>query len=191
MTSQAVVEDIAIAAGVPANKVTAQGPYSGSAEPLDVITPAEARSNQLVAETAPYRLSFLAQQNEPVITATVQAPTAAAAAQIGNAVYTGVQNYVKAMQHAGRTPDEDKVTLRQLGTAQTATVNSGSRATMIAAAFLGVLIVGLLLILGIEGLRKRDDELASLERELVAEFEPVAHDAGSRRPLASAGERRR
>jgi hypothetical protein len=191
MTSQAVVADIAAAAGVPASQVTAQGPYSGSAESLDVITPAEARSNQLVAEEAPYRLSFLAQQNEPVITATVQAPTAAAAAKVANAVYTGVQNYVKAIQHEGRTPDEDKVTLRQLGTAQTATVNGGSKATMIAAAFLAVLIVGLLLILGFAGLRKRDDELASLERGLVADFEPVAHDAGTRLPLASAGERRR
>lgn len=191
MTSQAVVADIAAAAGVTANQVTAQGPYSGSAEALDVITPAEARSNQLVAEKAPYRLSFLAQQNEPVITATVQAPTAAAAAKVANAVYTGVQNYVKAIQHEGRTPDEDKVTLRQLGTAQTATVNGGSKMTMIAAAFLGVLIVGLLLILGFAGLRKRDDELASLERGLVADFEPVAHDAGARLPLASAGERRR
>jgi capsular polysaccharide biosynthesis protein len=191
MTSQAVIQDIADAAKVPVTQVTAQGPYSGSAEALDVITPAEARSNQLVAEKAPYRLSFLAQQNEPVITATVQAPTAASAAQIAGAIYPGVQNYVKAMQHQGHTPDEDKVTLRELGTPQTATVNGGSRMTLIAAAFLGVLIVGLLLILGIAGLRKRDDELAGLERGLVAESELVAHDVVPHRQLTSAVERRR
>jgi capsular polysaccharide biosynthesis protein len=191
MTSQAVVQDIAAAAGVPATQMTAQGPYSGSAESLDVITPAEARSNQLVAEKSLYRLTFLAQQNEPVITATVQAPTVPDAAKIANAVYTGVQNYVTAIQHEGKTPDEDKVTLRQLGTAQTATVNGGSRLTLVAAAFIAVLIVGLLLILGIEGLRKRDSELESLEHDIVAEFESAAHEAGARRPLVSAGERRR
>ena len=191
MTSQAVLEDIATAAGVPTTSVTAQGPYSGAAESLNVITPAEARSSQLVAEKAPYRLTFLAQQNEPVITATVQAPTVAAAAKIANAVFTGVQNYVTTIQHEGKTPDEDKVTLRQLGTAQTATVNGSSRLTLVAAAFLAVLILGLLLILGLESLRKREDELESIEQGLVAEFEPAARDAGSRRPLVSAGERRR
>jgi capsular polysaccharide biosynthesis protein len=191
MTSQAVVQDIGAAAGVPATQLTAQGPYSGSAESLDVITPAESRSNQLVAEKAPYRLTFLAQQNEPVITATVQAPTVRDAAKVANAVYTGVQNYVTTIQHEGNTPDEDKVTLRQLGSAQTATVNGGSRLTLVAAAFLAVLVIGLLLILGIEGLRKRDSELESLEHDIVAELESAAHDAGARRPLVSAGERRR
>jgi capsular polysaccharide biosynthesis protein len=191
MTSQAVVADIAAAAGVPPTQMTAQGPYSGAAESLDVITPAEARSNQLVAEAAPYRLTFLAQQNEPVITATVQAPNAAAAARAANAIYAGVQNYVKAIQHEGRTPDEDKVTLRELGSAQTATVNGKSRLTLIAGAFLAILIIGLLLILGIESLRRRDRELEELERGMVAEFEPPAQDLGARRPLLSTGERRR
>ena len=191
MTSQAVVQDIAAAAGVPATSVTAQGPYSGSAESLDVITPAEARSNQLVAEKAAYRLTFLAQQNEPVITATVQAPTVADAAKLANGVYAGVQNYVTTIQHEGNTPDADKVTLRQLGSAQTATVNGSSRLTLVAAAFLAVLILGLLLIIGVEGLRKRDSELESLEQGIVAELEPAAHDGGTRRPLVSAGDRRR
>lgn len=191
MTSQAVVQDIAAAAGVRPTQMTAQGPYSGSAESLDVITPAEARSNQLVAEAAPYRLTFLAQQNEPVITATVQAPTAVAAARAANAVYTGVQNYVTAIQHEGRTPDEDKVTLRQLGSAQTATVNGKSRLTLIAAAFLAILIIGLLVILGVESLRKRDRELDELERGMVAEFGSATQDVSSRRPLVSTGERRR
>jgi capsular polysaccharide biosynthesis protein len=191
MTSQAVVQDIAAAARVPASEITAQGPYSGSGEALDVITPAEARSNQLVAENAPYRLTFLAQQNEPVITASVQAPNPVAAAGVANAVYTGVHTYVTAIQRQGRTPEQDKVTLRQLGPAQTATVNSSSRSTLMVAAFLGVLILGLLLILGIEGIRRRDRELDHLERDLAAEFEPVAHDPRPRLPLASAGERRR
>jgi len=58
------------------------------------------------------------------------------------------------------------------------------------AAFLGILIVGLLSILGIEGVRRRDRELEDLEHDLAAEFETVAKDPAPR-TLASAGERRR
>ncbi len=191
MTSQAVIQDISAAAGVPASQVTAQGPYSGSGEALDVVTPAEARSSQLVAEDAPYRLTFLAQQNEPVITASVQAPTPPAAANVANAVYRGVQNYVASIQHQGHTPAQDRVTLRELGPAQAATVNSSSRSTLMAAAFLGVLILGLLAILGVEGVRRRGRELDKLELDLAAEFEALPHDPRPRLPLASAGERRR
>lgn len=191
MTSQAVLQSVAASAEVPANKITAQGPYSGPGETLDVITPAEARSNQLVAERAIYRLTFLAQQNEPVITTTVQAPTPVEAAKIANAVYPGVKNYIAAIQREGHTPEADKVTLRQLGPAQTGTVNSGSRGTLMIAAFLGILILGLLAILGIEGVRKRDRELDELGHDLAAELESVSKDAPAPRSLAAAGERRR
>jgi capsular polysaccharide biosynthesis protein len=191
MTSEAVVQDIAAAAHVPASQVTAQGPYSGAGESLDVVTPAEARSSQLVAEDAPYRLTFLAQQNEPVITASVQAPTPLAAATVANAVYSGVQNYVTSIQRQGHTPAQDKVTLRELGPAQAGSVNGSSRSTLMAAAFLGVLILGLLAILGFEGVRRRSRELDKLELDLAAELETLPHDPRPRLPLASAGERRR
>lgn len=191
MSSQAVIQEIAGAAGVPGGQITAQGPYTGATENLNVITPAEARSNQLVAEKAIYRITLQAQPNEPVITTTVQAPTPAAAARIANAVYAGVQHYVTAIQESGHTPEADRVTLRQLGSAQTATVNGGSRGTLTMAAFLGVLLLGLLAILGVEAVRKRDDELESIEDDLEAEFESVARQPELRLPLVSAGERRR
>jgi capsular polysaccharide biosynthesis protein len=189
MTSDTVVKDIAAAAGLPADQITAQGPYSGSGQVLNSITPAEARSSQLVAESAPYRLTFLAQQNEPVITATVQAPTELAAARLAGAVFTGVQNYVAAAQQQGHTPSEHRVTLRELGGAQSATVNGGSRTTIAIAAFLGVLIVGIAVIVGVEGLRRRDRELARIEHDLDAALEVVTSDPRLRRSAASSGER--
>jgi capsular polysaccharide biosynthesis protein len=191
MSSQAVIQEIATAAHVPVGQITAQGPYTGAAENLNVITPSEARSNQLVVEKAIYRITLQAQQNEPVITTTVQAPTPASAAQIANAVFAGVQHYVATIQQSGHTPEADRVTLRQLGSAQTASVNGGSRGTLTIAAFLGIMLVGLLAILGIEAMRKHDDALESIEHDLEAEFESVAHQPESRLPLASAGERRR
>ncbi len=190
MTSNTVLQDIAKAAGVPASQLTASGPYSGSGEVLDAVTPAEARSSQLVREKAPYRLTFVAQQNEPVITATVQGPTELDAARVANAVYAGTRAYVEAAQREGSTPSEHKVTLRQLGSAEAATVNGSSRTTLEVAAFLGVLILGLLLIAGFEGLRRRDRELAGLQRDFDAELEAVAYDPRNRRPVATAGERR-
>lgn len=189
MTSQAVVQSIAKAAGVPERLLTAQGPYSGSAESLNVITPAEARSNQIVAEKAVYRLSFVAQQNEPVITTTVQAPTTDAAAKIAAAVYPGVQSYIAGIQREGKTPERDRVTLRQLGPAQVGPVSGGSRGTLTVAAFLGVLIAGLLAILGFESVRRRDRELDQLGADLDAHLESVAQ--GNPAAHMASGERRR
>jgi capsular polysaccharide biosynthesis protein len=191
MTSQAVLHSIAVTAGVPEREITAQGPYSGSAESQDTIVPAEARSNQLVAEHALYRLSFVAQLNEPVITASVQAPTPEAAAKVADAIYPGVQRYVQAMQHEGHTPEADRVTLRALGPAQSGSVNGHSRATIMVAAFLAILILGLLSILGLESVRRRDRELEQLDQDLEAHLESVAQSTPAARSLASAGERRR
>jgi len=196
MTSNTVLQYIAKAAGVGGDQLTASGPYSGSGEVLNTITPSEARSSQVVAEKAPYRLTFVAQQNEPVITATVQGPTELDAARVANSVYAGTKAYVAAAQQEGHTPTEHRVTLRQLGPAEAGTVNSSSRTTMEIAALLGVLTLGVLLIVGFEGLRRRDRELAGVQRDLESQLEmvaydaPVAYDPRHRRPVASAGERR-
>lgn len=196
MTSNTVLQDIARAADLPADQLTASGPYSGSGEVLNTITPAEARSSQLVAEKAPYRLTFVAQQNEPVITATVQAPTELAAAHVANAVYAGTRTYVAAAQAEGRTPAEHRVTLRQLGPAEAGTVSHSSRTAMEVAALLGVLLLGLGAIVGFEGLRRRERELAVVQGDLESQLEVVAYDGGPaydphlRRPVAAARERR-
>ncbi len=191
MTSDVVLREIAKAAGVPPRQLTAQGPYGGSGEALNTITPAEARSSQLVAEKAPYRLTFLAQQDQPVITVSVQGPNALAAARVADAVYTGVQAYVSKAQQEGATPAQHKVTLRALGPAQAGTVNNGSRATIMVAALLGVLLLGLLAIVGVEGLRRRNRELAEIEDNLAAEFDTVARDPRARRPASVVGERQK
>jgi hypothetical protein len=185
LASQAVLEDIATAAGVPVGQLTAQGPYSGAAEAQDVITPSEARGAQLLAERAPYRLSFVAQSDEPVITASVQGPTAAAAGRVAAAVYPGLQSYVAALEQQARTAPANRVTIRELGLPQAGTVNSSSRLTLMAVAALGVLLVGLLLLIGLEGLRRRArEESVSHEDppqlDLAADLERVAGEARTR-----------
>ena len=170
MASQAVLEDVAATVGVPVGQLTAQGPYGGSGQALDVITPAEARGSQLLGEQARYRLTFVAQPDAPVVTASVQGPTALAAGRVAEGVGPGVRRYVEALQRQGATKPARRVTIRQLGPAQVGTVNSSSRVALMAVGGLGVLLLGLLLLLGIESLRRRpagkaQDEEAPYERE--------------------------
>jgi uncharacterized protein involved in exopolysaccharide biosynthesis len=179
MASEVVLEDVAAGAGVPAGQITAQGPYSGAAQAQDVVTPSEARGSQLLGERAAYRLSFVAQADEPVITASVQGPTALAAGRVAAAIYPGVQRYVATLQSQARTAPPNRVTIRQLGPPQAGTVNSSSRVTLMAVAALGVLLLGMLLLLGLESLRRRppaeteDEELAP-RFDLAADLDRVA-----------------
>ena len=130
MTSAAVLEDIATKAGVPVSQITAQGPYSGTGEPLDVVTPSEARG-QPAARRRPSstRLTFLAQTDEPVVTASVQGPNAAAAARVAASILPGVQNYVATLQQQSATPAQHRVTIRELGPPQAGAVNSSQHST--------------------------------------------------------------
>jgi len=163
MASETVLQHIGAAAGVPPSEITAQGPYSGAGQALNVITPSAPRANQLLNEGTPYRLTFVPQLNEPVITATVQAPTALGAGRVAAAVYPGVRGYLDELQRQTRTPAGQRVTLRELGAPQVATVNGGAGTAASAAAGLGVLILGILLIVVVEGQRRRRRELIAFE----------------------------
>ncbi len=171
MTSAAVLEDIAASAKVPVSQITAQGPYSGPGVALDTITPSEARGPQLLAQTVKYRLTFVAQTNEPVVTASVQGPNAADAALVARSIYPGVQNYVSTLQAQSATPVQHRVTIRQLGPPQAGSVNSSARSTLMVAAFLGVLLLGSLLLLTIESIRRRAADTAALQAEQIPDFE--------------------
>ncbi len=179
MTSAAVLEDIAASAKVPASEITAQGPYSGPGQVLDTVTPSEARANQLPAQTVKYKLTFVAQTNEPVVTASVQAPTAAAAAHVAASIFPGVQKYVSTLQVQSATPVQHRVTIRQLGPPQAGPVNSSTRSTLMLAAFIGVLVLGLLILLGVEGTRRRAEEAAAYESEQLPEFDRLSLFMGS------------
>lgn len=174
MTSQAVLEPIAAAAGVPTSEITAQGPYSGSGEALNTVTPSPARGNQLIAEKTKYKITFVAQANEPVVTASVQGPNADAAAHVAASIYPGVQKYVASLQKQSATPAANRVTIRELGPPQAGAVNSSSRTTFMVAGFLGVLILGLLALLVVEGVRRHTGDEDAFEQELLADFPQVS-----------------
>ncbi len=172
MASETVLEDVAGKADVPVGELTAQGPYGGTGQALDVVTPSEARGNQLLGEQARYRLTFVAQPDEPVVTASVQGPTAVAAGRVAEGVLPGVQRYIASLPQQGATKPAQRVTIRQLGPAQAGTVNSSSRMALMAVAGSGVLLLGLLVLLGIESLRRRppaqEEGEVPYERDLAA-----------------------
>jgi GT2 family glycosyltransferase/capsular polysaccharide biosynthesis protein len=148
MTSGAVLTSIAHSAGVPPADLTAEGPFSGAGQTLDVPTPSAARGNQLVAVSQQYHLTFVAQPNIPIITASVQGPSASTAASLAKSVYPGVQSWLSTLQSVKIKP-RHRVTIRQLGDAQAGSVNSSS-AVLAAAAGAGALMLGLLLVIGID-----------------------------------------
>ncbi len=185
MASEAVIEEIGRAAAIPAHQITAEGPYSGPGQKLDVVTPSEARGSQLLAQNVPYKLTFVAQENEPVVTASVQAPTATAAARLANGIYPGTLAYVASLQKSMNTPSSQRVTIRELGPPQAGTVNSSAGLSVAVAAAFGVLLLGGLILIGFEGARRQALAAEPLERGLAVDLGPAAlYDS-----VAAAGER--
>jgi hypothetical protein len=168
MTSNEVLRDIARAAGVRPQTLTAEGPYSGGGEPLNVPTPSEARSAQLLASNALYHFTFVADATIPMVTASVEGPNPAAAGKIANAVAPGVRTWLASLQSS--VPLTHRVTIRELGDAQAGVVNAGSVSVFAGLAAVAVLIVGLLLIGALDRRKLLDPQLSAAN---VAEFAPI------------------
>jgi capsular polysaccharide biosynthesis protein len=158
MTSGQVLTSIAKTAGVSPADITAQGPYSGGAEVLDTATPSEARGVQLVAEKPRYRLTFVAQTDIPIVTATVQAPTVDNAANVAQAIYPGMKQWLDGLQGSGDVPLGKRVTIRELGDVQVGQVNSNSSTMLAGVAGFAVALLGLLLVVTIRRRRRPQAE---------------------------------
>jgi hypothetical protein len=154
MTSDAILRDIAQTAGVARKDLTAEGPYSGGGQPLDVPTPSPARSAQVLATSAPYHLTFVPDATIPLVTASVAGPSPAAAGKVANAIGPGVRTWLTSLQ--GAVPAYHRVTIRVLGSAQAGSVNSGSGTTMAGIAGAAILLIGLLGIAALDRRQRRD-----------------------------------
>jgi hypothetical protein len=142
LTSGAVLNQVAHAAGVAPKDLTAEGPYSGSGQTLNVPTPSPARSVQLLATNSLYHLTLVPDALIPLVTVSVQGPNPAAAGKVANAVGPAVKAWLSALQSA--VPPFRRVTIRQLGDAQAGVVNSSSSTTLAGIAAAGILLIGLL-----------------------------------------------
>jgi capsular polysaccharide biosynthesis protein len=169
MTSSTIRERISRATGIPEDQITAEGPFSGPGEEQNAVTPSEARGSQVRAQTHPYRLTFVAQEQLPLVSVYASAPTADLAAKLADGVYTAVHGYVDEIASADETNPEHRVTVRQLGTAGSATVYKGGSKALMVLAFLAIVILGCLLIIIIAALRRREDPV----EEVLEEEEPA------------------
>ena len=186
MTSNAVLTSIAKSAGVPAAGLTAEGPYSGAAEVLDIPTPSEARGMQLVSIKPAFHLAFLAQQNVPIITVSVLGPTPTSAGKVADAVLPGVEAWLSTIAAQDKLGTQNQIVLRQLGDAEAGYVNSSAATALAAIAAVAMIIFGLVAVVQIDRRidRRRRGKLGELEDAL----ETVSHESNPAPPYARMGD---
>lgn len=182
MASALIQQRIAAVMGVPVDQITTEGPFGGAGETLNVVTPSEARGPQIAAEKKLYRLTFVAQDQLPLVTVSAQAPTPAQASKLADAVFSAVNGYLQSLQAASRSPstaipERNRVTLRQLGAPQVGSQSSSQALVLMVAAFAGLLLLGLLAVLVLEKVRPKRAESASAVRRLRGPEEPEGDDA--------------
>lgn len=174
MTSTAVLASIARYAGVPPAALTAQGPYSGPAESLDIPTSSEARSAQLVSITQAFHFSFLAQPNVPIITVNVMGPNPQSAGKLADAVLPGTDAWLNTIAAKDKLKAPNRIVLRQLGDAEAGVVNSSSAKELAAVGAIAVIIFGLFGVVQID--RRRRGRLGQLD-DAFESVSPVTSEA--------------
>jgi hypothetical protein len=144
MASSSVRAEIARISGIPAREITARGPFDDpAAAPSDA---AVARAPKLPSETAAagrhYRLTFVAQQDLPLVTVYAEAPDSARASRLANAVTPAVRAHIARLHEQGDLPATRRVVIRSLGAAEGGTVNTGTSKMTMLLAFLAILVLG-------------------------------------------------
>lgn len=155
LASPTVVQRISRITGIPADEITTEGPFDGAAFVQNVVNPSESRAMQVLAERAPYRLSFVSQPNLPVFTIHVQGPGPVEAARVADATYVALERYLRTLDAQVKVKPRHPVVLRDMGPAEAGSLHSGIGKAVIVLAFVGVLIPGLLLVLSLEVLARR------------------------------------
>lgn len=164
MASTAVRESIGRAAGVPADQIVAKGPFDDpDAAPTGVVAATD------TGDAPAYVLTFVAQEELPIVTVYAAAPDPKSASKLAGAVAEGVQQYVDDLQTESALPDNDRVTIRGLGTPEGGRVTSGGAAPAMLGVFIVVTVLGCGAILVFR--RRRPDDEASMVYE-----DPFADD---------------
>lgn len=145
MASSSVRDEIAKATGIPASQIVARGPFddpavapAGTAVPNPPAPPDA--SNSVTAR--PYQLTFVAQEELPLVTVYGQAPTAADAKKLVDGVAVGVKAHIDHMQDVGQLDAKDRVVIRGLGPAEAGTVAAGSAAPVTLGLFVFLVLLG-------------------------------------------------
>ena len=171
MRSNAVKEAISKATGIPASLIVAQGPYTTAGGSQNLPRPSEARANEVRSEGRGYRLVFDYQQDLPIVSIYAQAPTAKSAIRLAAGTVAGVRAYIAQLEKEQNIPAHAQTQIRELGSAEGGTVNSGADPIMAVLAFVGIAIAGLGGILALTALARG---LQKLSRSGLGDREPAA-----------------
>jgi hypothetical protein len=154
MASTAIRDAVAAKTGLPAESILAQGPFDDPAMAPEGPKPPDPSS---VAHGKKYRLTFVAQEQLPVVTVYAQAPDVETARRLADAVAPAVQGYIDELQTKAKLNDKYRTQIRGLGPAQAGTVKPSPNIKMIGT-FLAVMVAGVILILQFSTLRRRRRE---------------------------------
>lgn len=192
MASGDIVKEIAKEAGVQPWEIQVKGPMP---------FPGEVPGVSEGAETLPYGLTFTQVGELPIVTITSRAPTVPEARALAAAAPRSLNKTVKRTQKQQDTPATEKVEIRVLGPAIVSSVSGESGKKIAVAAFFGVLLLELALILGLPRLVsawKRDDEevdpfedVADISDPTPTLVIPNGSGTGVRKERSGAGRRRR
>jgi precorrin-6x reductase len=196
LSSRDAVARISRQTGIPAQLITARGPFSqGTGIKNYQQQPAESRAKDLVDENKSYRLLYEAQEDVPIITVYATGPSAATALKLAQSSFTVLKQYVDSLQAAGQAAiaarpkikdpttgaviaaDDIQVVVRQLGAPEGGTVGGGSSKIIMALAFLAVLGIACFMIAASDRLREQRRRLAAQDSE------PMIPDLGRPGPL--------
>jgi hypothetical protein len=172
MRSNAVKEAISKASGIPADLIVAQGPYTTAGGSQNLPRPSEARANEVRSEKRGYRLVFDYQQDLPIVSIYAQAPTAKSAIALAAGTVAGVRSYISQLERQQNVPASAQTQIRELGSAEGGTVNSGADPIMAVLAFVGIVIAGLGGILALTALARGLQKLS--RSAALADHEPAA-----------------
>jgi len=139
-----VVQRISQILDIPAGEIATRGaPPTGLIRGREID--ADQRATELSAEDAPYRIYATASRDAPVMTLNTRAPDPGSAVRLADAATTALASYVRNAEMGNRVPAIDRVTVHRLGPPQAEWVNRGARYLLAGLAFLGALLVWVLL----------------------------------------------
>lgn len=158
-TTLLVRREIARAAGVPLERLIVDAPF-GTNLPREATQPvAGERSQSLLEESRQYFVRFTTDSGLPIVFVTATAPTLEEALRLADGGAQGLMTHVEKVEEARRVPANQRVILRQLGSAEGGTVAQNVKTGVMAAAFIGTLIAWALLVLLVASIARNWREL--------------------------------
>ena len=138
MTSAEALRYIGQAAGIPGNRIDANGPVETNGSATASHAPGEIKGGKSLPFPAIYKLSFVQNPDLPTVDVYAQAPTTAQAISLANGAVTGFANFINQLD-GNNVPLGKRIEVRQLGGATGGVVDPGASKKIAVLIFVAVL----------------------------------------------------